>query len=186
MYGRPLSRATRRASSVRIRTGRIGDLAWMLHRQAIVYATEFGYSRVFETYLHEGAAVFLRKFDAKRDRVWIAESGESSGQSGKSVVGFIAIQHDPDRRGWAKLRWFLVEKEARGQGVGGRLIRAAMAFSRKAGYKGILLWTVDDLATARAVYEQAGFRLAFQDPMPCGWAPWGHEQRWELPLSPRG
>ena len=163
------------SSPARLRSGRVGDLGWMAHRQAVVYAQEFGYSQLFETYLHEGAAVFLRKFDAKRDRIWVAEA------DGKPV-GFAAIQHDPDRRGWAKLRWFLVEKEARGHGVGGRLLKAAVAFSRKAGYKGVLLWTVDDLHAARALYEKAGFKLAFQDPKPCAWAPWGHEQRWELSL----
>ena len=163
-------------SHLRIRRGRVGDLGWMVHRQAVVYAHEFGYSQVFETYLHEGAAVFLRRFDAKRDRIWIAEQGGA-------IAGFIAIQHDPDRRRWAKLRWFLVEDSARGHGLGRRLLRAAVAFSRKAGYKGILLWTVDDLDAARALYESVGFRLALQDPKPCPWAPWGHEQRWELGLA---
>ena len=152
----------------------------MVHRQAVVYAKEFGYSQVFETYLHEGTAVFLRDFDPRRDRIWIAESVESGGTSGKSIVGFIAIQHDPDRRGWAKLRWFLVEKEARGHGLGNRLLRAAIAFSRKATYRGIQLYTVDDLADARRLYQASGFTLAHQDPSPCPWAPWGHEQRWEL------
>jgi GNAT superfamily N-acetyltransferase len=159
----------------RLRRGRVGDLGWMVHRQAVVYAQEFGYSQVFEAYLHEGAAVFLKGFDPARDRIWVAEA------DGKPV-GFVAIQHDPDRRGWAKLRWFLVEDEARGHGVGARLMKAALAFSRKAGYKGVLLWTVDDLHAARALYEKAGFTLAFQDARPCGWAPWGREQRWELRL----
>ena len=160
----------------RLRAGRIGDLGWMVHRQAVVYAKEFGYSQVFETYLHEGTAIFLRKFDPKRDRIRVAED------AGR-IVGFIAIQHDPDRRGWAKLRWFLVEKDARGAGLGQRLVRSAVAFSRKAGYRGILLWTVDDLHAARRLYEANGFQLAFQDAQPCPWAPWGHEQRWDLRLS---
>ncbi|MFA5944561.1 MAG: GNAT family N-acetyltransferase [Candidatus Thermoplasmatota archaeon] len=159
-----------------MRQGRIGDLGWMMHRQAVVYAKEFRYSAVFETYLHEGAAVFLANFDAKRDRIWIAEL------DGR-VVGFVAIQHDPDRRGWAKLRWFFVEAESRGHGLGKRLLKAAVAFSRKAGYRGILLWTVDHLETARALYEEAGFTLAFHDSKPCPWAPWCHEQRWELRLA---
>ena len=171
-----------RAVAVRWRTGRNGDLGWMVHRQALVYAKEFGYARLFEAYLHEGAAVFLRRFDPKKDRIWVAESASSRKTSGKSVLGFVAIQHDPDRRGWARLRWFLVESEARGHGVGGRLLKAAIRFSRNAGYRGILLWTVDDLDAARALYEKAGFSLAFEDPKPCAWAPWGHEQRWELSL----
>ena len=161
--------------SVRLRTGRVGDLGWIVHRQAVVYAKEFGYSPAFEAYLHEGAAVFLRRHDARRDRIWVAEQG-------RRILGFIAIQHDPDRRGWAKLRWFLVEREARGAGLGRRLMRAAVAFCRKAGSKGILLWTVDDLHAARALYEGSGFSLAFQDSRPCPWAAWGHEQRWELRL----
>lgn len=169
-------------ANVRLRRGRVGDLGWMVHRQAVVYAKEFGYSQVFETYLHEGAAAFLQKFDAKRDRIWVAQSAQS-GKSGQSALGFVAIQHDPDCRGWAKLRWFLVEAEARGQGVGTRLLRSAIAFASKAGYRGVLLWTVDDLHGARRLYEAAGFALAWQDPKPCRWAPWGHEQRWELPLA---
>jgi GNAT superfamily N-acetyltransferase len=151
----------------------------MVHRQAVVYSGEFGYFPLFEIYLHEGAALFLGRFDPAKDRIWVAES------AGKPI-GFIAIQHDPHRRGWAKLRWFLVEREARGHGVGRRLLKAAITFSRKAGYRGILLWTVDDLQAARALYERAGFTLAFQDAKPCAWAPWGHEQRWEkrLPRPP--
>jgi GNAT superfamily N-acetyltransferase len=166
-----------REPSVRLRRGRVGDLGWILHRQAVVYAREFGYGPLFETYLHEGAAVFLRRFDPAKDGIWVADL------RGKPV-GFVAIQHDPERRGWAKLRWFMVERETRGYGVGSRLLQKAYMFGRRAGYRGILLWTVDDLAAARALYERAGFQLAYQDPKPCGWAPWGHEQRWELRLSP--
>lgn len=58
--------------------------------------------------------MFLRNFDPAKDRIWLAESASSGNGSGKSVLGFVAIQHNPDRRGWAKLRWFLVEREARG------------------------------------------------------------------------
>ncbi len=170
------------SNGIRLRQGRVGDLGWMVHRQAVVYATEFGYSQVFETYLHEGTAVFLRNFDSERDRIWIAESGNSRSTSGKSILGFVAIQHDPDRRRWARLRWFLVEREARGHGIGHRLARAAIAFARKKRYSGVLLSTVDDLTDARRLYERSGFRLAFHDRRPCAWAPWGHEQRWELPL----
>ena len=98
-------------------------------------------------------------------------------------VGSITIHHDKERPGWAKLRWYYVEKEARGHGAGRMLLEAAVQFSRNAGYKGILLWTVNDLDAARRQYEKAGFRLAFEDTKPCEWAPWGREQRWELTLT---
>lgn len=158
-----------------MRAGRVGDLGWMLHRQAVVYATEFGYLPVFEKYLAEGIPPFLANFDPGRDRIWVA-------QEGAAILGFVALQHDPDRPGWGKLRWFLVEPASRGRGLGRRLLAALVRFARRAGYQGILLWTVDDLVAARRAYEAAGFVLAYQDPKPCRWAPWGHEQRWDLRL----
>jgi len=163
------------ASAARIRAARVGDLGWAFGAQAALYAREFGYLPVFETYVAQGLAPFLERFDATRDRLWVADlHGER--------VGAIAIQHDPERRGWAKLRWYFVEPKARGHGLGRRLLATALRFARKAGYKGVYLWTVDDLADARTQYERAGFTLAFQDAKPCAWAPWGHEQRWELRL----
>jgi GNAT superfamily N-acetyltransferase len=160
---------------VRLRPHRPGDVGWMLQRHAELYAREFGYLPVFEAYVAEGIPPFLRAFDPRRDRLWVAEG------AGGRRLGCIAIQHDPRRRGWAKLRWFLVEPEARGLRLGSRLIDAALRFSRRAGYRGIHLWTVDDLAAARRLYESRGFRLAEEGPR-CAWAPWGREQRWELRL----
>lgn len=171
----------KRAASVaraRIRKARVGDLGWSFERQAVVYAKEFGYLPVFETYLAQGLAPYLEGFDDALDRLWIAEL------AGRRV-GCIAIQHDAKRPGWAKLRWFLLERGARGEGLGRKLMQAALTFSRRAGYKGVYLWTVDDLEGARRVYERAGFNLAFEDPKPCAWAPWGHEQRWEIRLKPK-
>lgn len=164
-----------RAARSRIRAGRPGDLGWSFERQAVVYLREFRYLPVFETYLAQGLAPFLERFDRARDRLWVAQ------HAGRRV-GCIAIQHDADRPGWAKLRWFFLERDARGRGLGRRLMRAAVAFARKAGYEGIALWTVDDLHDARRVYERTGFVLAFEAAQPCAWAPWGYEQRWELVL----
>ena len=159
----------------RIRARQVGDVGWACMRQAELYAQEFRYSAVFEDYVIQSFGPFVAGFDARRDQLWVAEL------DGRRA-GCIAIQHDPERLGWAKLRWYFVEKDARGHGLGKALLDAAVAFSRKAGYKGILLWTVDDLGDARRQYEKAGFRLAFTDAEPCAWAPWGHEQRWELDL----
>jgi DNA-binding MarR family transcriptional regulator/GNAT superfamily N-acetyltransferase len=161
--------------AVRIRTERVGDLGWTFHRQAVVYAEEFGYSRVFEAYVCRGLPPYLDQRDPARDRLWVAEL------DGRPV-GFIAVHHADDRPGWAKLRWFLVEAEARGHGVGRRLMETALRFCRRAGYSGVFLWTVDDLHAARALYARAGFRLA-QQTGDCPWKPGAHEQEWELRLK---
>src|SRR2546422_213294 len=161
------------AKDIRGRTGfDQGDLGWSLHRQSVVYKTEFRYKDSFETYLCEGLAPYMRNYDPTRDRLWV---GEASGRP----VGCIAIHHVAERPRWAKLRWFLVEREARGKGLGTRLLSTAIAFSRRARYNGIFLWTVSDLDAARDLYEQGGFRLV-EEKKGCVWAPWAREQRWEL------
>ena len=155
-----------------VRKGRVGDLGWLFRRHAVVYKTEFGYRDSFETYVCQGLPAFLENYDAHKDRLWVAESDERP-------VGFVAIHHVDDRPGWAKLRWFLVEREARGKGVGWELLKRSIAFCRRAGYRGIFLWTVSDLDAARRLYERAGF-LLIEETESCDWAPWAKEQRWEL------
>lgn len=161
--------------AVTLRTHQMGDLGWAIQRHAELYRDEFGYLPVFEEYVVQTFASFVKHFDAKQDRMWVAER---DGQR----VGMVAIHHDVDQPGWAKFRWFFVEKTARGHGVGSLLMRTALEFARSAGYLGVWLWTVDDLVEARKQYEKAGFRLVHTQAEMCEWAPWGREQRWDLVL----
>lgn len=160
---------------VTIREGGPGDVGLLLHRHALVYRHEFGFGDVFERYVAEGLAPYLANRDPTKDRLWIAET------DGRPV-GTVALHHDPDRPGWAKLRWYLVEKEARGRGLGRTLLRLAVDFTQNAGYEGIYLWTVDTLDAARRQYQQAGFRLV-EETDGCPWAEWAKEQRWELRID---
>ena len=159
---------------ISIREQEPGDLGWVFQRHSVVYAEEHGYSPLFEAYVCEGLSPFLKAYDRKKDRLWI---GELSGRP----AGSIAIHHVSSRIGWAKLRWFLVERDARGRGLGSKLLDTAEKFCRKVGYRGIFLWTVSDLEQARRLYERRGFNLV-EESNGCAWAPWAHEQRWELRL----
>jgi len=167
---------TGQTCAITIRDQTAGDLGWVFLRHAIIYADEFGYSRAFESYVCEGLSPFMKNYDPKRDRLWMGEVGGRR-------VGSVAVHHVGNRPGWAKLRWFLVEREARRRGLGSMLLANAIAFCKKAGYKGIFLWTVSDLDAARRLYERSGFKLA-DETKSCAWAPWAHEQRWDLHLKP--
>jgi len=162
--------------TITIRGQKAGDLGWIFQRHAVVYGEEFSYNEIFESYVCDGLAPFMKNYNHEMDRLWI---GEMVGRR----VGSVAVHHDENRAGWAKLRWFLVENEARRRGLGTKLLDTAVTFCKKAGYKGIYLWTVSDLDAARRLYERIGFTLAEEKTKTCAWAPWAHEQRWELRLQ---
>ncbi len=153
------------------RHGQPGDLGWMLQRHAEIYTTEFAYEPIFERYVAESIPPFLANFDPRTDRIFVAERAGLR-------LGMAAIQHDPDRPRWAKLRWYFVEAMARGQGIGTELLAQALHFVMDVDYDGVSLWTCSDLHAARRQYEELGFALV--EEAPCPWKDDIVQQKWDL------
>jgi DNA-binding MarR family transcriptional regulator/GNAT superfamily N-acetyltransferase len=139
-----------------IRPPRPGDIGWVISRHGALYTEEYGWDETFEGFVAEVAGGFIKGFDAKRERCWIAERDGA-------IVGSVFLVHGPDDR-TAKLRMLYVEPSARGLGIGARLVEECRIFARAAGYARIVLWTNSVLTSARRIYEAAGYQLTKSEP----------------------
>lgn len=149
-----------------------GDMGWVIHRHGVLYAEEYGWDETFEALVADVAAKFIQNFDPKRERCWIAEvDGE--------IVGSVFVVKVSDEV--AKLRLLYVEPKTRGMGIGVRLVEECIRFSKRTGYKKLILWTNNVLLAARHIYVKMGFKLVLEEP----YHGFGHDligETWELEL----
>jgi DNA-binding MarR family transcriptional regulator/N-acetylglutamate synthase-like GNAT family acetyltransferase len=137
-----------------LRDPKAGDFSLVIARQTRVYCDEYGWNGEFEIMANEIAMAFVKNFDPKWERCWIAERGGE-------VVGSIFLVKQSDTV--AKLRMLYVDAAARGLGLGKRLVEECVAQARAFGYKRMTLWTNDVLSTARHIYMGQGFKLAKEE-----------------------
>lgn len=142
----------------RLRDLRVGELGWVIARHGALYAQEYGWDWRFEGLVARICADFAERFDASRERAWIAE------WQGVPMGCVFLVQARDDTRGApiegvAQLRMLIVEPAARGQGIGKRLVAACETFAVEAGYRRIRLWTNSILLAARGIYQAAGYEL---------------------------
>lgn len=167
-------RATEPQALFVLRPHRPGDMGWVVHRQAVLYAQEYGWDERYEALISRIVADFIERFDPRRERCWIAERDEE-------IVGSVFLIKNVERTGMAQLRLLYVERSARGLGIGRRLVRECTEFARQTGYGAITLWTNSVLTSARKIYEAEGYRLMREEPHHS----FGHDlvaQTWELTL----
>lgn len=138
-----------------LRPLRVGDIGWIIHRQGLLYAQEYGWDANYEALVAQILAEFVQRFDPQAENAWIAE------QEGEMVGSAFLVRASAQV---AKLRLLYVEPHARGFGTAGLLVATCVDFARSKGYRTLTLWTHDVLVSARKLYEAAGFKLVKEEP----------------------
>ena len=142
------------ARAVLLRPPSAGDLGWVVHRHGAVYAEEYGWNMDFEMLVARLVAGYLEVRHDERAAGWIAEV------DGAPAGSVFCVPEDDTT---ARLRMLLVERWARGLGLGTRLVDEVLRFARRAGYQRIVLSTYDVLVSARRIYQAAGFTLVSEE-----------------------
>ncbi|SFJ11186.1 bifunctional helix-turn-helix transcriptional regulator/GNAT family N-acetyltransferase [Bradyrhizobium sp. cf659] len=137
-----------------LRSHRVGDMGWVISRQAAAYAADYNWDISYEALVAEICAQFIKNYDAAREHCWIAEAGGEP-------IGSIFLVKATDEI--AKLRLLQVEKKARGLGVGRALVEQCIQGARERGYSKMTLWTQSILLAARGIYQNAGFKLVKEE-----------------------
>jgi GNAT superfamily N-acetyltransferase len=132
---------------------RPGDLGYVVYRHGVLYNREYDYGVSFEMYVAEGLAEFYRNYDPELDGVWICGHGDVT-------VGFLLLMHRD--REVAQLRYFYLEPEYRGMGLGKRLMKLFMEFLVSRNYRTSYLWTTSELDAAASLYMRYGFKLTME------------------------
>ncbi|WCD97049.1 bifunctional helix-turn-helix transcriptional regulator/GNAT family N-acetyltransferase [Streptomyces sp. HUAS 31] len=145
-----------RREDVLLREPGPGDLGWIVQRNAALYAAEYGWNADYEGLVARIVADFAEDHDPHLERVWIAEL------DGRPVGCVMCVRDEAPAT--ARLRLLLVEPDARGLGIGDRLVTSVVDFARGVGYRDLVLWTNDVLSSARRIYQRHGFVLAAEKP----------------------
>lgn len=126
------------------------DRDWVIAQHSKYYALEAGFDHTFGRLVAKVIDDFLAKYDASVDRGWMAEF------DGSPVGCIFCMQETSDV---ARLRLFFLVPEARGLGLGRRLLHQCMAFSASAGRQQMVLATHESHAAACALYRATGWVL---------------------------
>ena len=152
---------------------RPGDIGAVIRMHGVLYAEEYGLDASFEAMVAARLAeLTLRGWPAAGEGLWMVDAdGEPAG----------SITLAAEDGGLARLGHFLLRPEARGHGLGPRLVDTVLARAREAGHARLELVTFSELTAAAHIYRTAGFERVSREPR----ALWGREleiEHYELAL----
>lgn len=167
-----MPRETPPIDRVTLRPFRAEDRDWLVEQHGTLYARAEGFDDSFGRLVADILDAFLEGHDPASEAGWIAWDGDAR-------LGSIFCVDAGN--GVAKLRLFLLVPEARGRGLGRRLLRHCMGFASDRGYHAMTLWTHESHRAACALYAAEGWHLGASKRVHS----FGQdlvEQRWDITL----
>ena len=152
---------------------RDGDAEAIVELHERVYRPEYGMDERFVDGVR-GAV------ERAVERGWPAGGGAWLVDGPDGLEGCVALTDEGGRLG--RLRWVVLAPEARGAGLGKRMITGAVAEARRLGFERLELDTFGALTTAAAIYRSLGFRLVSAEETEM-WGPRIAYQRYVLDLQ---
>jgi GNAT superfamily N-acetyltransferase len=134
-----------------------GDLDWLVAEHGRLYARDEGFDESFPVLVREVLGGIVAGYDPVRERAFIARRADGTRLGSVFCVA-------TDAREVAQLRLFFLMPEARGLGLGRRLLEACMGFARESGHARMVLWTHESHRAACALYAKNGWRLVRSEP----------------------
>lgn len=148
------------------------DVDWLVQQHGTHYARAEGFDASFGVLVADILARYQRERDPGFERAWIVV------ENGNRLGSIFCVRQDEET---AKLRLFLLRPEARGKGLGQRLLSTCMSYARDRGYLRMVLWTHESHKAACALYAKNGWTLLSSRPV----RSFGVdlvEQAWEIQL----
>ncbi|WP_298857659.1 GNAT family N-acetyltransferase [uncultured Sulfitobacter sp.] len=143
-------------SEIEIRPFTPDDRDWVVAAHADVYAREAGFDDSFGVLVGEIVDAFIAEHDPAVERGWIAWDG------GVRLGSIFCVRVDAQT---AKLRLFQLSAQARGRGLGRRLLDVCTEFARVQGYRDMVLSTHRSHEAACALYLRNGWREVDERPV---------------------
>ena len=113
----------------------------------------------FTTHASTGSIRLSNRTSPSRSPISCCLERAAFGSPRKKAASSARSQWWTPKRGWASCSWFLLTPEARGTGLGRRMLETALAYCRERGMHHVFLWSFAQLDDALRLYERAGFQV---------------------------
>lgn len=143
-------------STIEIRPFTPDDRDWVIAAHAEIYAREAGFDDSFGVLVGEIVDAFITTHDSEVERGWIAWDGDAR------LGSIFCVRVNAST---AKLRLFQLTADARGRGLGRKLLDICTEFAQVQGYRDMVLSTHQSHEAACALYLRNGWRIVDERPV---------------------